>query len=109
MSVLRGLAQTPLIFAGTAILVSQVSCINLIKVLISIHLIDCLGLSCTHACRSGAVYIGSESHVSLLNSAYAMFALSNPLHADVWPSVTQMEAEVISMTAGRSRSSLGIP
>ena len=36
----------------------------------------------------------------MLDSAYALFSLSNPLHADLWPSVRQMEAEVVAMTAG---------
>jgi len=30
---------------------------------------------------------------------YSMFAVSNPLHASVFPSVRQMEAEVVAMTA----------
>ena len=49
---------------------------------------------------SGAIYIASDSHRSMLDQAYSMFSLSNPLHADVWPSVRQMEAEVVAMTAG---------
>mmetsp|Transcript_26506 Transcript_26506/g.78723 ORF Transcript_26506/g.78723 Transcript_26506/m.78723 type:complete len:609 (-) Transcript_26506:649-2475(-) len=48
---------------------------------------------------SGAVYIGSDSHLALLNKVYEMYSVSNPLHADVWPSLRQMEAEVVSMTA----------
>ncbi|GAX84109.1 hypothetical protein CEUSTIGMA_g11532.t1 [Chlamydomonas eustigma] len=48
---------------------------------------------------SGAVYIGSDAHRQLLDSAYNLFSLSNPLHADIWPSVRQMEAEVVAMTS----------
>ncbi|RHY16014.1 hypothetical protein DYB32_010689 [Aphanomyces invadans] len=48
---------------------------------------------------SGAVYHGDDDHVGLLNQAYALFNVTNPLHADLWPSVVRMEAEVISMTA----------
>lgn len=48
---------------------------------------------------SGAVYHGGDEHIELQNEAFAMFAISNPLHPDVWPSVMQMEAEVCSMTA----------
>jgi len=48
---------------------------------------------------SGTVYSGDETHTALLNQVYATYSLSNPLHADVWPSVNQYEAEVISMTA----------
>jgi sphinganine-1-phosphate aldolase len=48
---------------------------------------------------SGALYVDSADHKLLLDKAYTTFSLSNPLHADVWPSVRQMEAEVVSMTA----------
>mmetsp|Transcript_13248 Transcript_13248/g.27031 ORF Transcript_13248/g.27031 Transcript_13248/m.27031 type:complete len:651 (+) Transcript_13248:19-1971(+) len=48
---------------------------------------------------SGAVYCGEEEHTELLNAAYAAFSLANPLHPDIWPSVNQFEAEIISMTA----------
>lgn len=48
---------------------------------------------------SGAVYM-PEAHRQLLNDVYALFSNANPLHADVFPSVRQMEAEVVAMTAG---------
>ncbi|XP_038714252.1 sphingosine-1-phosphate lyase isoform X1 [Tripterygium wilfordii] len=51
---------------------------------------------------SGTVYIGgseSEGHFSLINEACSMFAHTNPLHLDVFPSVTRLESEVVSMTA----------
>ncbi|KAH9308708.1 hypothetical protein KI387_036619, partial [Taxus chinensis] len=51
---------------------------------------------------SGTVYIdGSESdgHFSLINEAYSMFAHTNPLHLDVFPSITRFEGEVVAMTA----------
>ncbi|CAK4080549.1 unnamed protein product [Aphanomyces euteiches] len=48
---------------------------------------------------SGAVYHGEQEHVDLLNKAYGLFNVTNPLHADLWPSVVRMEAEVVSMTA----------
>ncbi|GMH68096.1 hypothetical protein TrRE_jg9563, partial [Triparma retinervis] len=48
---------------------------------------------------SGAVYCGEEEHTDLLNAAYAAFSLANPLHPDIWPSVNQFEAEIVSMTA----------
>jgi len=47
---------------------------------------------------SGAVYIGSANHRKMLDQVYSMFAVSNPLHASVFPSVRQMEAEVVAMT-----------
>jgi hypothetical protein len=37
---------------------------------------------------SGAVYMGSSTHKQMLNDAFCMFATSNPLHTDVWPSVS---------------------
>lgn len=49
---------------------------------------------------SGAVYGGDEKHTKLLNDVYSLYSLSNPLHPDIWPSINQCEAEVISMTAG---------
>ena len=49
---------------------------------------------------SGAVYHGDESHIDFLNRVYAINSQSNPLHADVWPSTTKFEAEIVSMTAG---------
>ena len=48
---------------------------------------------------SGGIYHGGAEHLALQNHALAMFAVSNPLHGDVWPSVMKMEAEIISMTA----------
>ncbi|GMF37904.1 unnamed protein product [Phytophthora lilii] len=49
---------------------------------------------------SGAVYHGEKEHLDVLNKAYSLFAVSNPLHADLWPAVNKFEAEVIAMTAG---------
>jgi sphinganine-1-phosphate aldolase len=48
---------------------------------------------------SGAVYHGEENHLKLLNKAYELFSVSNPLHGDLWPAVNKFEAEVIQMTA----------
>ncbi|MFQ5575404.1 MAG: pyridoxal phosphate-dependent decarboxylase family protein [Anaerolineae bacterium] len=48
---------------------------------------------------SGAVYHGDEAHISFLNRVYALNSQSNPLHADLWPSATKFEAEIVSMTA----------
>ena len=48
---------------------------------------------------SGAVYHGSEDHIAFLNQVYAITSQTNPLHTDVWPSITKFEAEVVSMTA----------
>ncbi|MGZ3461695.1 MAG: pyridoxal phosphate-dependent decarboxylase family protein, partial [Archangium sp.] len=48
---------------------------------------------------SGAVYQGDSEHIDFLNQVYALNSQSNPLHADVWPSATKFEAEVVAMTA----------
>lgn len=49
---------------------------------------------------SGAVYHGDEEFIEFLNRVYAINSQSNPLHADVWPSTTKFEAEIVRMTAG---------
>ena len=49
---------------------------------------------------SGAVYHGAEDHIDFVNRVYALHSQSNPLHADLWPSATKFEAEVVAMTAG---------
>ena len=48
---------------------------------------------------SGAVYHGDPEHIELLSRAYELHSQSNPLHADVWPSATKFESEIVSMTA----------
>jgi sphinganine-1-phosphate aldolase len=48
---------------------------------------------------SGTIYMSGEEHRDLLNDAYCMFSQANPLHANLFPSVRRMEAEVLAMTA----------
>lgn len=48
---------------------------------------------------SGTVYLSGAAHQRLLAEAYTQFTLTNPMHADVFPSVRQMESEVVAMTA----------
>ncbi|MEZ4363284.1 MAG: aminotransferase class V-fold PLP-dependent enzyme [Kofleriaceae bacterium] len=48
---------------------------------------------------SGAVYHGDDAHTAFLSEVYAAFSQTNPLHADLWPSVVKYEAEIIAMTA----------
>lgn len=48
---------------------------------------------------SGAVYHGDQEHINFLNKVYEMYSQTNPLHSDLWPSVTKYEAEIVSMTA----------
>ena len=43
--------------------------------------------------------MSGDNHLNLLNEAYAMYALTNPLHGDCFPSVPRMEREVVQMTA----------
>ena len=47
---------------------------------------------------SGAVYHGGKEHIELLNEVYALYSQTNPLHADVWPSIAKYEAEIVAMT-----------
>ncbi len=47
---------------------------------------------------SGAVYHGEREHIDFLNRVYAMHSQTNPLHADIWPSINKYESEVIAMT-----------
>lgn len=60
---------------------------------------------------SGAVYSGEEEHLAVQNHAFARYALSNPLHPDIWPSLRKFEAEVVQMTCsllgGGSESVVG--
>lgn len=61
---------------------------------------------------SGAVYHGAEDHIGFVNRVYALHSQSNPLHADLWPSATKFEAEVVAMTAsmlGAEEANAGKP
>ena len=46
---------------------------------------------------SGTVYLAGSELETLLCDVYHLFSLTNPLHPDVFPSVRQMEAEVVSV------------
>ncbi|TGZ83988.1 PLP-dependent transferase [Ascodesmis nigricans] len=46
---------------------------------------------------SGAVYHGGDELLDLQSEAYRKFAVSNPLHPDVFPGVRKMEAEIVAM------------
>jgi len=52
-----------------------------------------------HGYVSGAVYHGDTAHIDFLNQVYALHSQTNPLHADVWPSISKYEAEIVAMTA----------
>lgn len=47
---------------------------------------------------SGGIYYGQEDFTNLLVDVYGLFALSNPLHPDVFPYVRKMECEIVQMT-----------
>ncbi len=59
---------------------------------------------------SGAVYHGDRAHIDFLNQVYSLYSQTNPLHADLWPSIAKFEAEIVSMAAGLmgARSSKGL-
>jgi hypothetical protein len=55
---------------------------------------------------SGSVYHGDRNHQNFLNAAFGIYSLANPLHPDMWPSSTKLEAEIISMTANMMSSTI---
>lgn len=54
----------------------------------------------TKSKASGAIYVGDSRLLEIMNSVYAQFSLSNPMHSDMFPTTRQMEAEIVQMTAG---------
>lgn len=46
---------------------------------------------------SGAVYHGGDDLLQLQTKAFGQFAVTNPIHPDVFPGVRKMEAEVVAM------------
>lgn len=46
---------------------------------------------------SGAVYDFDENIVNLVTEVYGKASYTNPLHADVFPGICKMEAEVVRM------------
>jgi sphinganine-1-phosphate aldolase len=61
---------------------------------------------------SGAIYHGDEGHIDFLNQVYALQSQSNPLHADLFPSASKFEAEIVAMTAamlgaGQTKDDIG--
>jgi glutamate/tyrosine decarboxylase-like PLP-dependent enzyme len=54
---------------------------------------------------SGTVYCGDEAHHALLNAAFALYSVANPLHPETWPRSLRLEAEVVRMTASLVRGS----
>ncbi|GBD83675.1 glutamate decarboxylase [bacterium BMS3Abin02] len=48
---------------------------------------------------SGAVYEGNDDYITFLSRVVELHSQANPLHADIWPSATKFEAEIVAMTA----------
>eukprot|EP01089_Gocevia_fonbrunei_P019400 TRINITY_DN6861_c0_g1_i1.p1 TRINITY_DN6861_c0_g1~~TRINITY_DN6861_c0_g1_i1.p1 ORF type:complete len:538 (+),score=136.61 TRINITY_DN6861_c0_g1_i1:44-1657(+) len=48
---------------------------------------------------TGCIYVGEQKQVDVINQAFNMFTLTNPLHPDVFPSTRKFEAELIAMSA----------
>jgi len=48
---------------------------------------------------SGSVYHGDPDHIAFLNEVYALHSQTNPLHADLWPSISKFDGEICRMTA----------
>eukprot|EP00210_Caulerpa_lentillifera_P007678 g7329.t1 len=61
----------------------------------------------TDSTVSGTVYIANTELETLLCSVYKLHCLTNPLHPNVFPSVRQMEAEVITI-CGKLLNSKGV-
>lgn len=70
------------------------------KILKELKILSMLeGVGWKNGLVSGAVYHGDNTHISFLNEVYGLTSQTNPLHADVWPSVSWFEAEIVAMTA----------
>ena len=48
---------------------------------------------------SGTAVFTFAEHIDLLHEVYALSSQTNPLHSDLWPSITKYESEIVSMTA----------
>src|SRR6202521_656089 len=48
---------------------------------------------------SGSIYHGGHDHYAFLTEAFRLFAHTNVLQRDMYPSATKLEAEIVAMTA----------
>ena len=55
---------------------------------------------------SGTLYVPSEEHKGLLDKAYCLFSLTNPLHADCFPSVRRPASYGLCLSATASSCQL---
>lgn len=46
---------------------------------------------------SGTIYKKDTNHTKLMNSIFATYFKSNPLHPDIFPALRKMEAEIVNM------------
>ena len=46
---------------------------------------------------SGAIYHGEKEIIEFLSKVYGLFAVTNPLHPDLFPYVRKMEGEIVAM------------
>eukprot|EP00940_MAST-03C_sp_MAST-3C-sp2_P002270 g2270.t1 len=47
---------------------------------------------------SGTVYHGGAEHQRVIDRAFQLYSVSNPLHVDIWPSVAEFEKKICEMT-----------
>ncbi|HYL07734.1 MAG TPA: aspartate aminotransferase family protein, partial [Candidatus Udaeobacter sp.] len=57
---------------------------------------------------SGSIYHGDHDHYAFLTEAFRLFAHSNVLQRDMYPSATKLEAEIVAMTASMLHGPPGV-
>ncbi len=56
---------------------------------------------------SGSIYHGGHDHYAFLTEAFRLFAHSNVLQRDMYPSATKLEAEIVAMTSSMLHGDAG--
>jgi sphinganine-1-phosphate aldolase len=57
---------------------------------------------------SGSIYHGGHDHYAFLTEVFRLFAHSNVLQRDMYPSATKLEAEIVAMTASMLHGAPGV-
>src|SRR5579864_4532150 len=57
---------------------------------------------------SGSIYHGGHDHYAFLTEVFQLFAHSNVLQRDMYPSATKLEAEIVAMTASMLHGPPGV-
>ncbi len=57
---------------------------------------------------SGSIYHGGHDHYAFLTEAFRLFAHSNVLQRDMYPSATKLEAEIVAMTSSMLHGDAGM-